>query len=214
MYPRGSVTSPKGDNRVWCSTRRDRRDPLDFASRKPVSRGVQTDDLAVRDVYVAEDGGNLEIVSLRRAASTVPLVASSGIGQRDHGPRLTPTAAAYSARPQTPGTTYEYRGLRLAEGVPSLSGPWGCCCWGARRGGVTRASAPTGTPPLGVRNSELVSRPLNLRRAARLGARPGIARVAAVLRQVPAVAAHDKPCIHPPWMRLVLGLEHLEYSRY
>lgn len=110
--------STKGDNRVWkINTQKQQISILyDLASSNtPELSGV--DNVYVspnRDVYVAEDGGNMQIVGLTDSGIVKPVVEIPNVsGSEITGPALSPDGRRlYFSSQRGPGITYE------------VSGPW------------------------------------------------------------------------------------------
>lgn len=123
----------KGDNRVWkLDTAGDAISILyDFStSGNPVLFGVDGVYAASNgDVYVSEDGGNLEIVALTAAGAVRPIVRLTGVwGSEITGPALSPDGRRlYFSSQRNPGATYEVTGPFTADAArgparASLSG--------------------------------------------------------------------------------------------
>lgn len=110
----------KGDNRVW------KLDPAtgrleivyDLAtSTHPILEGVDNVFAAPGgDVYVAEDGGDMQIVVLTRTGQVKPFVQVVGHpGSEITGPALSPDGSRlYFSSQRSPGTTFEVTGPFLA----------------------------------------------------------------------------------------------------
>ncbi len=126
----GVAFTTKGDNRVW------RYDPVantlaiiydDDIQVNGVLSGV--DNLVTSRtgvVYVAEDGGDMQIVLLRADGSTFPVVQIDGNPTSEIcGPAFDPSGTRlYFSSQRDPGTTYE------------VTGPWSAF---TQPGGLTRA---------------------------------------------------------------------------
>lgn len=123
----------KGDNRVWIY------DPVanaltiiydDSTSPTPVLTGV--DNVTVSrsgDVFVAEDGGNMELVILSPEGDVAPFLRLSVSGSEITGPAFDPSGTRlYLSSQRTPGRTYEITGPFRTSG-----------------GGTTTTTAPTTT---------------------------------------------------------------------
>jgi secreted PhoX family phosphatase len=128
-YRDGLVSfATKGDDRVWLL------DPVadtieilyDLAtSSSPVLSGVDNVTISpCGDVYVAEDGGNLEIVSVAPSGLAVPLVRLVGAADSEiTGPALSPDGSRlYFSSQRSPGVTFEVSGPFAPAHVPSSSG--------------------------------------------------------------------------------------------
>ena len=77
------------------------------------------------DVYVAEDGGNLEIVALTAGGDVKPIVrvAGSPLFSEITGPALSPDGSRlYFSSQRSPGVTYEVTGPFVSP-APSVPGP-------------------------------------------------------------------------------------------
>jgi len=108
----------KGDNRVWTY------DPTANALAIVYDDDVQVngvlsgvDNLVASDtgvVYIAEDGGNMQIVLLRPDGSTFPVVELPGVENSEMcGPAFDPSGTRlYFSSQRNPGATYE------------ITGPW------------------------------------------------------------------------------------------
>jgi hypothetical protein len=106
----------KFDNRVWrLNTVTDQISivyDLDTTG-SPVLSGVDNVYAAsTGDVYVAEDGGNLEIVALTPTGAVKPIVRLTGVsGTEITGPALSPDGTRlYFSSQRNPGVTYEVTG--------------------------------------------------------------------------------------------------------
>lgn len=124
--------STKGDGRIWeIDTRTDQISIYyDQATNpSPLLTGVDNVYVATnRDVYVAEDPGNMEIVALTPSGGVHPIVQITGVtGSEVTGPALSPDGTRlYFSSQRNPGMTYEVTGpfAPRGEGVPALGG-WG-----------------------------------------------------------------------------------------
>jgi secreted PhoX family phosphatase len=115
-YDSGKVYfTTKGDNRVWTY------DPAandlaviydDSTSPQPFLTGV--DNVTVSrsgDVYVAEDGGNMELVLLSPEGDVAPFLRLSVSGSEMTGPAFDPSGTRlYFSSQRNPGRTYEVTG--------------------------------------------------------------------------------------------------------
>jgi secreted PhoX family phosphatase len=137
-YQAGVVAfTTKHDNRVWQLDAAAQTLTIlyDFAtSSDPALRGV--DNVTVSpcgDVYVAEEGGNLEIVALGEGGFVEPVVRLTGVtGTEMAGPAFSPDARRlYFSSQRNPGVTYEVSGPFAPLAVPSLGGFWGAAALGA-----------------------------------------------------------------------------------
>jgi Bacterial protein of unknown function (DUF839)/WD40-like Beta Propeller Repeat len=122
-YDGGKVYfTTKGDNRVWTY------DPVanaltiiydDSTSPTPVLTGV--DNVTVSrsgDVFVAEDGGNMELVILSPEGDVAPFLRLSVSGSELTGPAFDPSGTRlYFSSQRNPGRTYEISGP-FRGGVP------------------------------------------------------------------------------------------------
>ena len=118
----GSVFfTTKGDNRVWEYRTADERLSLLYDVAKtpsPVLTGVDNVSVSTRsgDVFVAEDGGDLDIVMItaeRRVARLLKVVGSAHDGSELTGPALNPAGDRFyfsSQRGYGKGATYEIHG--------------------------------------------------------------------------------------------------------
>ncbi len=81
----------------------------------------------LEDVYVAEDGGNMEIVALTAGGDVKPVIQLTGVsGSEMTGPALSPDGLRmYFSSQRNPGATYEVSGpwTPIAP-VPALRAPW------------------------------------------------------------------------------------------
>jgi secreted PhoX family phosphatase len=105
----------KGDNRVWTY------DPVanrltiiydDSTSPDPLLTGVDNVTVARSgDVYVGEDGGNMELVMLPREGQVAPFLRLSVSGSEITGPAFSPSGTRlYFSSQRNPGRTYEITG--------------------------------------------------------------------------------------------------------
>jgi hypothetical protein len=112
------IFTTKGDNRVW------RYDPKLNQLAAIYDPTVQVngvlsgvDNVATRQnvIYVAEDGGNMQVVLVRETGKTFAVVEVSGVtGSEITGPAFNPAGnRLYFSSQRNPGTTYE------------VTGPWG-----------------------------------------------------------------------------------------
>jgi len=130
FFHAGSVYfSTKGANRVWrIDTAADTIEIVyDLATTTtPELSGVDNVYVSQRgDVYVAEDGGNMQIVALTPSGAVKPVVQVTGqLGSEITGPALSPDGQRlYFSSQRFPGTTYEVSGpFAPAAQVPS-TGP-------------------------------------------------------------------------------------------
>ena len=115
-YDSGTVyVTTKGDNRVWTydpeanvlSVLYDRA-----TSPTPVLSGVDNVTVAPSgDVYVAEDGGNMELVILSPEGEVAPFLRLSVAGSEMTGPAFDPSGTRlYFSSQRSPGRTYEITG--------------------------------------------------------------------------------------------------------
>jgi hypothetical protein len=109
------VFSTKGDNRVW------RYDPAvnsltiiyDDVQVNGVLSGVDNVATSARGtVYVAEDGGDMQIVLVRSDGRTFPVLQVTGVaGSEITGPAFDPSGSRlYFSTQRNPGATYEVAG--------------------------------------------------------------------------------------------------------
>lgn len=126
----------KGDDRVWQidTTAQTIAILYDFATTSdPDLSGV--DNLTQSpcgDLYVAEDGGNYEIVAITASGLVEPVVHLTGVsGSEITGPAFSPDATRlYFSSQRNPGVTYEVSGPFAASAVPSLGGWWAAAALG------------------------------------------------------------------------------------
>ncbi|MAG34500.1 MAG: translocation protein TolB [Deltaproteobacteria bacterium] len=118
------VFSTKHDNRIWeIDTTSDEIGILyDFATA-PVNPLSGVDNVFIAstgDVYVAEDGGDMEIVALTPSGQVRPIIQITGQPTSEvTGPALSPDGTRlYFSSQRTPGTTYEVTGPFTAPTVP------------------------------------------------------------------------------------------------
>ena len=106
----------KGDNRVWKMDTRSQDISIlyDLAtSRTPELTGVDNVYVSPNgDIYVAEDGGNMQIVGLTDSGIVKPVVEIPDVsGSEITGPALSPDGTRlYFSSQRGPGITYEVRG--------------------------------------------------------------------------------------------------------
>jgi hypothetical protein len=133
------------DNRVWKLETATQKISLLYdqaTSATPfLSGGDNLTASSAGDVYVAEDGGNLEIVALTLCGDVKPVVRVSGSPTTEiTGPALSPDGSRlYFSSQRDPGTTYEVTGPFVAPAsVPSAG-------WLVRAlvAGIVAASART-----------------------------------------------------------------------
>jgi secreted PhoX family phosphatase len=110
------VFTTKGDNRVWMY------DPAantltiiydDNVQVNGVLTGVDNVETSSQGVvYVAEDGGDMQIVLVREDGSTFPVVQVTGVsGSEITGPAFDPSGTRlYFSSQRNPGRTYEVKG--------------------------------------------------------------------------------------------------------
>jgi secreted PhoX family phosphatase len=115
-YDSGKVYfTTKGDNRVWTY------DPAansltiiydDSTSPDPLLTGVDNVTVARSgDVYVGEDGGNMELVMLTPEGAVAPFLRLSVSGSEITGPAFSPSGnRLYFSSQRNPGRTYEVTG--------------------------------------------------------------------------------------------------------
>lgn len=117
MHGRQVIFATKGDNRVWAYDTRTNTLTVIYDDDVQV-QGVLTgvDNVTTRPgaIYVAEDGGDMEIVLVRRNGATFPVVQVPGVsGSEITGPAFDPSGTRlYFSSQRNPGVTYE------------VSGPW------------------------------------------------------------------------------------------
>ena len=113
----------KGDNRVWAFDPDEMRLEVvydDDTSPTPELTGV--DNITVDGhgvLYVAEDGGNMQIVAVGADQQAVPVVEVSGVsGSEITGPAFSPDGTRlYFSSQRNPGRTYEVTGSWHASNV-------------------------------------------------------------------------------------------------
>jgi secreted PhoX family phosphatase len=117
FFHAGSVyVATKGNNRVWrIDTAANTIEIVyDLATAgSPVLSGVDNVCVsALGDIYVAEDGGNLQIVALTESGDARPVVQVTGqSGTEITGPAFSPDGTRlYFSSQRDPGTTYEVAG--------------------------------------------------------------------------------------------------------
>jgi secreted PhoX family phosphatase len=116
-YDRGKLFfTTKGDNRVWTY------DPAanvlavryDAATQPAPAVLTGVDNVTVAasgDVYVAEDGGNMELVILSPEGDVAPFLRVDVSGSELTGPAFDPSGTRlYFSSQRNPGRTYEIRG--------------------------------------------------------------------------------------------------------
>lgn len=127
-YEAGDVfLTTKGDNRVWRIDTSTNQIAIlyDFATA-PTNSLSGVDNVFASptgDVFVAEDGGNMEIVALTPTGQVKPIVEITGVlGSEVTGPALSPDGSRlYFSSQRSPGTTYEVTGPFLgAAPVPAV----------------------------------------------------------------------------------------------
>lgn len=127
-YEEGDVfLTTKGDDRVWRidTSTNDIAILYDFSTATMNSLSGVDNVFAspTGDVFVAEDGGNMEIVALTPTGQVKPIVEITGVlGSEVTGPALSPDGSRlYFSSQRSPGTTYEVTGPFLgAAPVPAL----------------------------------------------------------------------------------------------
>jgi secreted PhoX family phosphatase len=120
----------KGNNRVWKLDPATQRLSIVYdlaSSANPQLSGVDNVFVAPGgDVFVAEDGGNMEIVALTSSGAVKPVVRLVGTsGSEITGPALSPDGTRlYFSSQRNPGRTYEVSGPWLGQkstaAVPAL----------------------------------------------------------------------------------------------
>jgi secreted PhoX family phosphatase len=120
----------KGNNRVWKLDPATQRLSIVYdlaSSANPQLSGVDNVFVAPGgDVFVAEDGGNMEIVALTSSGAVKPVVRVFGTsGSEITGPALSPDGTRlYFSSQRNPGRTYEVSGPWLGQkstaAVPAL----------------------------------------------------------------------------------------------
>lgn len=114
------VFSTKGDNRIWqIDLTSDRIEILYDLASTPSGPLSGVDNVFVAptgDVYVAEDGGNMEIVAILPSGEARPIIQITGQpGSEVTGPALSPDGARlYFSSQDNPGITYEVTGPFVA----------------------------------------------------------------------------------------------------
>ena len=110
------VFTTKGDNRVWSY------DPVanaltviydDDVQVNGLLDGVDNVEVSKQGViYVAEDGGNMQIVLVRDSGKAIPVVELTGVtGSEITGPAFDPSGTRlYFSSQRNPGATYEVAG--------------------------------------------------------------------------------------------------------
>ena len=129
FYRAGSVYfSTKGDDRVWrIDTAADTIEIVYERASSPTPELSGVDNVYVSplgDVYVAEDGGNMQLVALTTSGAVKPVVQVTGQdGSEITGPALSPDGRRlYFSSQRLPGTTYEVSGPFAPAAKVSLSG--------------------------------------------------------------------------------------------
>ena len=113
--------STKGDDRIWQLDPRQDRLSIRFDPRTTPSSALSGVDNVLAapngDVYVAEDGGDLQIVALTAAGAIVAVVQVVGhAGSEITGPALSPDGRRlYFSSQRSPGTTFEVEGPFLSR---------------------------------------------------------------------------------------------------
>jgi len=123
------VFTTKGDNRVWsldpvADTLSVIYDPV--VNVNGVLSGVDNLETSSAGViYVAEDGGDMQIVLVREDGSTFPVVQVVGVANSEIcGPAFDPSGTRlYFSSQRNPGTTYEVTGPWSAFTEPGPIGP-------------------------------------------------------------------------------------------
>jgi len=105
----------KGDNRVWTYEPATNRLTViydDNTSPTPVLKGVDNVTVARSgDVFVAEDGGNMELVILSPEGEVAPFLRCNVTGSELTGPAFDPSGTRlYLSSQRNPGRTFEVRG--------------------------------------------------------------------------------------------------------
>jgi len=121
-YEGGTVhITTKGNNRVWRIDTVNQTIEIIYqlaGSPTPVLSGVDNVYVTPRgDVYVAEDGGNLEIVAITKSGIAKPIMRLVGVsGSEITGPALSPDLTRlYFSSQRNPGVTFEVMGPFLGE---------------------------------------------------------------------------------------------------
>jgi hypothetical protein len=114
----------KGDGRVWSYNTLTNK--LGVMYDQATDAGVLTnvDNLVVSDegvTYVAEDGGDLQLVLVRKDGSTFPVLQLCDVpGTEITGPAFDPSGTRlYFSSQRNPGTTYEIEGPFFASCAPA-----------------------------------------------------------------------------------------------
>ncbi|MCB0978470.1 MAG: DUF839 domain-containing protein, partial [Acidimicrobiales bacterium] len=107
----------KGDNRVWAFDPDDRRLEIIYdAPTAPLPKNLSgVDNLTVHGngiLYVAEDGGNMQVVALGAAQEDIAVIQVTGVTSSDiTGPAFSPDGTRfYFSSQRNPGRTYEVTG--------------------------------------------------------------------------------------------------------
>jgi len=115
-YDSGKVYfTTKGDNRVWTYEPATNRLTViydDSTSPNPVLTGVDNVTVARSgDVFVAEDGGNMELVILSPEGEVAPFLRCTVTGSELTGPAFDPSGTRlYLSSQRNPGRTFEVKG--------------------------------------------------------------------------------------------------------
>ena len=131
-YEGGSVIlGTKGDNRVWRIDlgRQEIEIVYDFATAPSAPLTGVDNVLATPggDIFVAEDGGDMQIVAITPSGEVRPFVEIPGVsGSEVTGPALSPDGTRmYFSSQRNPGTTYEVVGEFLGASPVPFLGIWG-----------------------------------------------------------------------------------------
>jgi uncharacterized protein len=143
------------DNRVWCLGAAGTSISIVYdlaTTSKPILSGADNVFVTPRgDVYVSEDGGNLEIVALTQSGDVKPIVRQVGVsGTEITGPALSPDGTRlYFSSQRNPGITFEVQGPFLGtprvDPVPAMAG----------LGAALTAMAVAGLGALALRREQL-----------------------------------------------------------
>jgi secreted PhoX family phosphatase len=110
------VFTTKGDNRVWVYDPRVNTLTIVYDYDSPIDGVLSGVDNVVTSshgaIYVAEDGGNMQIVLVRETGQTYPVVEVPGVtGSEITGPAFDPSGTRlYFSSQRNPGATYEVEG--------------------------------------------------------------------------------------------------------